>query len=403
MNGRNDSIRGRRDFLIVWLGQTISTFGSRLTYVALYWWILDTTGSTGLLATVATISAIPALLLGPVAGALVDRLDRRRLMLLIDLVNAVLVTCVATLLFVGRLQVWHVLVINPLTAATMIFHRPALQASIPNLVSKGQLTQANSLHQISNSVVSIAGWGLAGLLVGWIGSGPTMWVDAATFLVAGGTLLMARFASPCRCDGQGPAAVLRDTWTGLRYLARERVLLCLVLLFALINFILAPTAILFPVMAKDILGAGAEGFGALNSAVSFGMLIGGLFTASLKHVRRHGLWILGALVVVGLCLAAFGVSRKLVVSLGLLAVVGVGVVIVNVFESVVFQTRVPNELQGRVFAAQEAVCNSLQPLSLAITGGLLVILSAPTLIIITGVSVALAGLAAVGMRELRSL
>ena len=402
MKRGKDSIWGQRDFLIVWFGQTISTFGSRLTYVALYWWLLDEK-STAALATAATLTAIPALFLGPIAGAIVDRVDRRRLMLVINLASAALVTVAATLLFAGLLREWMVYVINPLIAIGMLFYRPALQASIPNLVSSEQLTRANSFHQISNSIVSIGGWGLGGMLVGWIGSGPTMWVDAATFAVAGATLFFAAFASPRSCNGRGVAAIFRDTWHGLQHLVRERFLFCLVALFGLINLILAPTAVLFPVMAKEVLEIGAEGFGAFNSAVSAGMLIGGLFTAALKRVRRHSIWILGALIAIGLCLAGFGVSRQLVISLGLLVVVGVGVVIVNIFETVVFQSRVPNAMQGRIFAAQEAVCTGIQPLSLAITAGLLTLASAPIILIVSGLAVAVVGLAAFALRDLRSL
>ena len=121
--------------------------------------------------------------------------------------------------------------------------------------------------------------------------------------------------------------------------------------------------VLFSLMSKDVFHAGSEGFGALNAAISVGVLLGGFLTAVLKKSRRQGLWILLGLIAAGVLLTLFGITTSLTLALVILAVMGIFVAIVNVFESVIFQTRVPNELQGRVFAAQFAVCDGLQPIS----------------------------------------
>jgi hypothetical protein len=122
------------------------------------------------------------------------------------------------------------------------------------------------------------------------------------------------------------------------------------------------------------------------------VLAGGFLTASLKRFRRHGFGILVGLLAIGVLLVFFGISRRLYVSMGLLAALGIFVAVVNVFESVVFQTRVPNDLQGRVFAAQFAVCDGLQPISLAIIGALLAVVSAPTVLIASGIAILLASI-----------
>jgi hypothetical protein len=244
---------------------------------------------------------------------------------------------------------------------------------------------------------------LGGVLVGLIGTAPTLWFDAATFLLAGGSLVLVSFPSPRTSEGRGWKPILLDTVNGFRFLGRRKTLLFMLSLFCLVNFLLAPTSVLFPIMARDVLKVGAEGYGLLSAAVSAGMLLGGLLTASLKRFKRYGLGILCGLVVVGSLLAVFGLSRNLLFSLGVLGVLGVFVAVVNVFESVIFQMHVPNELQGRVFAAQFAVCDGLQPVSLAAIGGLLALLSAPVVLIGSGVAVVLASLGGLAVRGMRKL
>ena len=378
-------------------------FGSRLTYIALLWWVLEKTGSAAALAGVAIATALPTLFFGPIAGVFIDRLDRRKLMLTMNLINGLVIGTAATLLLVGRLQIWEIYVFTILASTATVFHRPSLQSSIPNLVSEEQLTKANSLYQVSSGAAGIAGPALGGVLVGLLGSGPTMWVDAFTFLIAALSLLAASFPSPRMHAERGSSSVFSDTLIGFRFLYDKKILFFMLLLFALINFLLAPTSILFPIMAKDVLHVGARGFGLFGSALSIGMVIGGVLTARLKKFHHHGLGIVCGLVLLGLMLALFGLSRSMTLSLGALALVGLGVAIVNTLEAVIFQTRVPNELQGRVFAAQSAITDGLQPISLALTGAILGLFTAPMILIVSGIAAAVAGLGALAVSEIKDL
>ena len=392
-----------RGFLTVWLGQSLSMMGSRLSYIALYYWVYDSTGSTTILATVAFVSILPTLLLGPLAGTFIDRFDRRKLMLWMNLASGCLYALAATLLYLEELRAWHLYLLMPLGAVAALIHKAALRASIPNLVSSAELTRANSLYQVSRSVSGIIGMGIGGSLVAWIGGGPTMWIDAGTFGLAAGSLMLVRFASPKLQETRGWGAVLRDTLAGFRFLVRSRALFSLVFLMALINFLLAPINVIFPVMSIDILNAGSQGLGFLNMALATGMLVGGLVTSLSKRFKRHGLWIVAGLVLVGGTLALFGASRNLHVSMAALVVTGVGVAWVNIFEAVVFQSRVPLEMQGRVFSAQLALGDSLQPISLAVVGSLLLVVRAPAIVLTSGLIIAGASLLCLTLRGLREL
>ncbi len=397
------SIWENRDFLVVWGGQSISMFGTRVSYIAWIWWVLEKTNSPAAIAVIGIAAALPTLLLGPIAGAYVDRTDRRKVMIAMNLVNAVILGTAAFLMFNGALQVWHAYVLTVLSATATSFHRPALQSSIPNLVEKGQLTRANSLYQISRGISGMIGLLLGGILVGFLGPAPTFVLDSATFVLAGLSLLAVAFTSPRTGEVAGWKEILQDTLHGFRFLYGKKGLLYLVLLFALINFLLAPMGVLFPLMSRDVFETGAEGFGSLNAAISAGLLAGGFLAASLKRIRRHGIAILTGILAVGLLMIGFGLAGKLYFALVILALMGLAVAVANVFESVVFQSQVPNELQGRVFAANFALGDGLAPLSLALIGSLLTVVSTPSVIIASGVAILLAATGGLASRAVRSL
>jgi len=403
MMTQSKSLWKNRNFLVVWGGQTISMFGSRVSYIAWIWWVLEKTDSAAAVAAIGIAAELPSLILGPIAGALVDRMDRRRVMLWMNVINAAIFGSAAFLLFADLLQVWHAYLLTSASATAMAFHRPSLQSSIPNLVSAEQLTRANSLYQISRGMCGIVGLSLGGVLVGLIGVAPTLWLDAATFLMAGASLLLVAIPSPQTSQVDSWRTILQDTASGFRFLLSRKSLFYLILLFALINFLLAPMGVLFSIMSKDVFHAGSEGFGALNAAISVGVLVGGFLTAFFKRFRKHGLWILVGLIATGILLTLFGVTTNLTFALGILAVMGIFVALVNVFESVIFQTRVPNELQGRVFAAQFALCDGLQPLSLAVIGSILTVASTSAVLIVSGIAIILAGLAGFAFKGLTEL
>jgi len=403
IRNKESSLLRNRPFLVVWGGQSISILGSQMSYIALFYWVYDSTGSSAALASVAIASAITRFLAGPLAGMFIDRVDRRRLMLAMNVVSALTMAAVGSLLYLGRLQVWHVYISSAIAAGATLVHRSALLASIPNLVSKEQLTQANSLDQIASGASSILGPAIGGVLVGLLGSGPTMWLDALTFLVAGVSLALVSFASPRVAGEAGLRKTLRTAMSGFRFLYERKSLLCMVGLYGITNFMLAPTSVLFPIMASDVLRAGAEGLGFLTSALSIGMLVGGAFTWLLKRVQRHGVAILLGFAVLGTGLALFGMTRTLPLAMIALGVVGFAAAVLNVFESVILQTRTADEMRGRAFAAVNALTQSLRPLSLAAAGGLLLFLSAPVVLIGCGVAVVLSGLGGACVRGVREL
>jgi len=379
-----------RNFISLWVGQTISLMGDNLYYLALMWWVLERTGSTAAMATVAICSAIPSVILGPIAGTYADRIDRKRLLISMDFGRAILIATPAVLLWSNALQVWHIFVIAISLSTMSTFFNPTLSAFIPQIVETENLTRANSLTQLSFSISGILGPSLAGVLVAFIGTASVMFLDAISFLVSGTAILLI-LVKKTEVVVAEKRKFLHELKEGFVYIKNEQFVFSMVLLASVLNFFAGPIGIYMPVMAKNVLNAGSEGFGFLASAISIGGLLGSLFLSLVKDIKSKGLVIIGGISFGGLLIALFGISTHLWASLLILGLVGFFFSLTNIVLAAVFQTKVPNQLQGRVFGTLNTVSMGLRPISLALAGVLSDLFKIQLVIFVSGVLIALGG------------
>jgi MFS family permease len=211
---------GLRDFLLIWFGQLVSGVGSRLTSFALGVWVYQTTHSATKFAMVFVAMAIPALLLSPFAGALVDRWDRRRVMMVCELVSAGVIAVLALLAANGQLSMPLIYLGVGLSAITNTFLQPAYAASVPLLADRTQLVRLNGLIQTGQGVSLVGGPALAGVLMSFNGLGGVLAVDAASFAVGAFCIALARIPRPRREDDGAPD-LLREARDGWRYIAER--------------------------------------------------------------------------------------------------------------------------------------------------------------------------------------
>jgi DHA3 family macrolide efflux protein-like MFS transporter len=357
------SIWRNSNFLRVWLGQLVSVVGDGMFHTAILWWVKTTTGSDALVATMALCGALPAVLLGPIAGAFADRHDRRSVMMAADIARALVLVVPALLLATGSLQVWHLFITAAALSTFSTFFGPAFGASIPQLVAREHITVANSINQTTFSLGGLLGPALGGLLVATTGSVQVIAIDAFTFAFSGLCILLSRVPSPVRGDLH-ERSFARDIGEGLRFLRSQPLLWGMLLLFGVLNFLAAPMTVLLPGIAKDVLKTNAAGFGLLEAMLPLGFIIGGLITGVLK-TRNIGLFIVWPLVLVGVVFTGVGLSRALPITAAVLVAGGVLLAVCNIFISVVFQTRIPPEIQGRAFGAMGSLTQGLRPLGLA--------------------------------------
>jgi len=357
---------GLRDFLMIWAGQLVSAIGSRLSSFALGIWVLRSTGSTTQFALIYIAMDIPLLFVSPFAGALVDRWDRRRLMIACDSICAITSLVLAGLLATEHLAIWQVYIGVGLMSLCTAFHSPAFSASIPLLASAEQLPRVNGMVQTGNAAASIIGPLVAGALVSLISLHGVLAVDALTFLVAVGALLAAGIPGPPRTAHQMEASLLGEAAIGWRYVHERKGLLGLLLLDGFKGFVFAIASVLITPLLLTFADPAQVG---LQYAVSgCGLLLGGLAVTTFGAPERRARGILWMTFICGIFLAMHGLRPSYLLVVGAGLVMFVTFPMGAVMNASLWQRKVPADLQGRCFAIQQVLANGATPLGFALAG-----------------------------------
>lgn len=362
---------GLRDFLLIWIGQMVSVIGSRLTSFALGIWVLKTTGSTTKFALIFVAMALPALLVAPLAGALVDRWDRRRVMLACDALSATAMLTLAALQFSGQLQLGHIYAVAALSALANAFHQPAYAASVPLLADRDQLARVNGLVQTGFAMAQVLGPLLAGTLVATLSMSGVLLIDAATFLIGVATLAAAKVPRPLRGPERGDAepSVWQEAAEGWRYVRERRPLLALLAVFGFTNFLFGIASIAITPLVLSF--TDAAGLGAQMAVGGVGLVVGGIAMSTWGGPPRRIVGVLGFTALAGIALAAHGAapSLPLVAAVGFLFFLCVPVIAAS--NDTLWQAKVPNDLQGRCFAIQRVLTEAAMPIGFCLAGPLI--------------------------------
>ena len=369
---------GGPTFGVVWLGQLVSVLGSNLSAFALGLWLYDQTGSATPFALVALATALPRLLLSPLAGVAADRYDRRLVMLGSDALAALSTLGVALLFVGGRLEPWHVYLAATVSAVGGTFQYPAYSAALTTLVSEKSLGRANGLVQLCQAVAEIFAPALAGLLVVGVGIGGILLVDFATFLFAATTLGFVRFPRSAPAAPTERAPLRANLAVGLRYIAERPGLRGLLLFFAVVNFLWGMVAVLVRPLVLDF--ATPTELGLALTVAGGGVLLGTLALSAWGGPGRRVRAILGFEALSGLAFVLLGLRPEIaLVAVGAF-VAHLTLPIVNGSAQALLQSRVPADLQGRVFATWQMVSRSATPLAYLAAGLLADGLFAPLLV-----------------------
>jgi len=272
-----DSSSGWRvRFFTIWTGQAFSMVGSALVRFALIWWLTEETDSATVLATASVVSMLPFIVLGPLAGAFVDRWDRRWTMIISDGLIALLTGLLAFLFWRGLAQIWHVYAILFLRSLGGAFQDPAMRASTSLLAPHDELARIGGMNETLSGVVNIVSPPLGALLLELLSMQGTLAIDIITAILAIGPLLFVRIPRPPESEesvrGQ---SVFRDLGDGFRYVWGWRGLFVMFVVLAGLRFFLVPSFSFLPLMVTREFGGGALELGWVNSAHGFGFVAGG--------------------------------------------------------------------------------------------------------------------------------
>ena len=357
------------DFWKFLFGQTVSNIGSSFTLFALPLLVFNLTGSALNLALITAAEYVPLLLFGLVIGAWVDRVDRKRLMIFTDIMQALVISSIPLLAALDLLVVWWIYVVGFASSTLWICFNTAEFAAVPSLVNKEDLATANGRLQASYAAATVAGPLLAGLLVALVPVHTVLLVDALSFLVSVLAVSLIRTSfSADTTEQQRPESFRRDVFEGLRYVLAHPVLrnTCLMLaLIGCVGFTIYAQLVLF---AKERLGASDTQVGVLYASGSVGMIVLALAAGPLRRRLSFSKVMLGTLMLQGVLIVLLASTRWYWAAVLLWAAMWGLVVLLDINSNSLWQTIVPNRLLGRVQSVINVLSWSAIPLGTLIGG-----------------------------------
>ncbi len=391
------------DYRQYWLASGLTGFGLNFWFLGAAWVVLELTDSPLQVGLLNGLAAAPSILLSLVGGALTDRVDRRRMLIVAALAWAAACLVTALLVTGDRVEAWHILALAAVIGVADAASNPAWHTLIVDIVGTSRLVATNALAQVAEFGGELLAPLAAGLMIAGLGAGPVFAVAGALLVLAALFMARIRFRADVTLEVGERRGLLTDIGAGLAYTLRTRPFPALLALSAL-SLVSAAVLPLIPLYARDVLTVGPRGFGVMAAALAAGMLGGAFAMAGAGDVARPGLAILVARVVWFVAMAAFAVSGVFALSVAMLAVMGAAGAVSNNLIQTQFQVHAPDRMRGRVMSIQR-IAESLDPLG-AVVGGALASTVGAEVALLVCAAIGVLGVGAIaiawpGLREVR--
>ncbi len=355
-----------RNFRLFFIGQSLSLIGSWVHTTAQRWLMFELTHSASMLGILGAVGSLPVLLFSLPAGCLADRLPKKRLLLLSQMVAAFQALILALLVYFHQVKAWHVLALAFVLGSTVALEFPVRHSFIYELVGKEPLVAALSLHSTAFNLARFVGPALAGLLMTTLGLAWCFFFNAFSYLPV---ILALNFIvisdQKALASAQNPLEGIRE---GFVYAWRHRTIRTTLLLIAVTSIFLLPYAVLLPVLAKESFGAGAKGFSFLMAANGLGALFGAMFMASIGPCLRKDRNILVNLSALSLYLGLTALSKSLEIAAFFLLAAGFHMVCTFTSANAHLQLNTPDEIRGRILSLFSLSFLGLFPLGSFLSG-----------------------------------
>ena len=393
------SVLHHRSFRLFWTGNLVSGCGVWVQNLAIGWLIVNLSESSSWLGLYGFASLAPILVLSLAGGAVADRANRRRIMIVSQVALMLIALLLSALAYFGIIALWQIILTTLLTGAAVALNSPAYQATIPDLVPRADLTAAIALNSVQFNVARIAGHSLAGIALVAFGVAGCFLLNALTYLAMLHALW--RIDVPSRHIVADVTPLWERVKEGVRYVRGQRLLLYAMLIVASISLLGLPYFFLLPAIGDNVLRVDARGLGYLTASVSVGGLAGALLMTRVTQRWHKGAVVIAAALSFWVSLFAFAWSRHYWLSVSLLIVLGLALVLTIATVNNLLQVLAPAEMRGRVMSIHGMAVNGLVPLGSLVAGVLAQATSAPVALAVMSV----AGLAATsavicGMYEL---
>ena len=390
-----------RNFMALWIGQMISFIGDYFVYLAIPIVVNRLTGSALMVGLSLISGAIPALLLGPIAGVFVDRWDRRRTMIASDMIRAALV--LFCLLVHTKEQVWIFYLVVFLMSSTSQFFFPARGALLPLIVTHStDWLAANSLMQIIQTVGMVAGPSLAGFAIGLYGERVAFIVNCFGFIISALAVLTIRSPKPARQREHAPASikgVWRDLREGMAYLFGSRTLVGILVCMCVIMLGIGAINVVWVPYLQRTFGVGATGLGILDSAQGVGMVIGGVLLGFIASKVSKKSMVSAGTIVIGISMAAMGIAPAFGFIIAMGFIVGLGIVPAESGVTTMMQMAVPDLKRGRVGSSLNAFSTTASLISMSFAALLGDWIGLGTVYVVFGMCIVVSGLLCIWIVE----
>jgi MFS transporter, DHA3 family, macrolide efflux protein len=373
--------------------------GDRLAMVAFPWLVYARTGSALGTGAILALYTLPYVLFGAFAGVLIDRFNKRSVMIAADVVRAGLVVLVPV---VAGSSLPAVYVLSFLMASVAVFFDPSKLAILPEIVGKDRLMRANSLLAVAENLTEVLGYALAGLVLAVVTTASAFRIDSLTFLVSAAALILMRYKAPARAAQRAARSFGRELREGLSYLRHHRGLLANTVMVLAAAAGLGASYPLTFLFAVRVLDGGTKTFGLFEAAIGMGYLVGSVALATLATRVHKGLAMTIGLTIMGAGLMAVAIAPSAWLATLPFLVVGVANAAALIAVDTYVQQAVPEHLLGRVWGARFALTQGTYAISVLVGGALAGVADVRALFIVAGALVAVPGIAALFVRDIRT-
>ena len=386
------------NFRNFWFGQLISLLGDRIHILAVIWLVYSWTNSGATVGLVLIASTLPTVLLSPIAGNLLDRLDRRKIMITCDFIRSAFVLALSMLAYLNMLDITIIIIFTIVLSLGAGFFNPATMTVMPSIVDKNELTQANAFYQLSANASAVFGFLLGSGLIALIGVPIAFAINGCSFLFSAYFLFRVHYP---QIKIAQKSSFRKDFSEVLKISKSIPLITKLFTPVIIVNFFFSALFILIPVFAEGVFRRGSSGLGLLLTGLAFGMFVGALILSGKGLKIKVYYAIIINLIIIGFSFFAMTLFSDFYFYIFVLFIIGVALNLSNILLLALFQRIVPNEIRGKVFGLLVSASISSQPISYGLMGLFSDIVKPAEILLACGIAIVLTAFLMVRVKEIK--
>jgi predicted MFS family arabinose efflux permease len=369
------------DFRLLWVGACTSSIGTWMQEIAQNWLVLEITNSPFLLGLDAFLGDIPIFLFSLVGGVIADRMDRRKLLMISQIIQMTSALTLATLIATQRIRIWHILLSSFIVGTAQAFGGPAYSALVPSLVEKEDLPNAIALNSIQFNLARVIGPVLGGLALKYVGSAWCFGLNSLSFVAVMISLMRLHINFKPPHTGE---SILTGVKQGIGFIRKQGAMETLILIAFCMTALAIPMITFLPVFAKNVFHKSEMTYTLFLVSSGLGSITGALTVAALGNIPNKGRVALTMLIALGAGITGFSLSKSEVASCILLFVSGAVLICAFAMISSLVQLITPNDMRGRVMSVYNVAFRGGMPFGSVTTGWLVPIFTAPSVLSVNG-------------------